>query len=746
MPEEVMPEEVSRAQILPPKAWPLWSGVAGLIVLHLVLANGAAWNKCATFDEGSHIANAYSIAATGDYRMFPVAIAQQRWMTLPLVLQGVPAPATDQATWWYSDNWGYARQLLYEMGNDGTSILRWTRWMTSLLSAALALIVFCWSRKLFGTAGGFVSLLLYVLNPVTLSNGALATLDMSAALAFTGAMGTLWRVLQRLTYGRLALSSLVWGLAFCAKFSALLLIPMGLVLVAARIADGRPWDVQLGKPRVVTTRLRIFALSGLVMLAHIVGVWLTIWALFGFQFQTFRDYPNDLKQIYTGTFEQVAEQAVRYTGLLNFARSYHLFPEGYLYCFAETMRTTVGRASYLDGWFGIFGFRSFFPLAFFYKTPLAVFGLFLLGVAAHAARRLHQMRVEKRRAGSLLWEGAYATLPLVVLIVVYGGVSIFSGINIGIRHILPIFAPLFILSGLAGEWITAGARRFAGQRNSPLAQAAATDVEVAPPAGWPSCPDGFLRAMYGAVFAMLGVLVLETVAVFPNYLSYFNVASGGTQNGYKHLVDSSLDWGQDLPALKEWLDQEGLIGGENGPRIYLSYFGTTPPSSVGLKMQTLTEHGVTLLPGFFDRQSLESTLRQPFEPSLSDGVYCISATMLQTVYLPPFSGPWLESYEQNYRKILPYIAEFERSGADPKRRAAILEKYGAQLLKVTADFELLRLGRLCAYLRNREPVHIVNGSILVYRLSADDLNGAFSQDLAEKPRPNPTTYGEPVQY
>ena len=766
----------------------VWGAVAAIIVIHLGLANAAAWNKCGTYDEASHIANAYSAWKTGDYRMFPIAIAQQRWMTLPLYLQDVPAPSTDEWYWGRADNWTYGRELLYGIGNDGESLLRQVRFMTSLLSGVLALLVFTTARKLFGTAGGFVALLLYAFNPTVLAHAALATVDMSASLAIFGAMLTLWSVLQRLTAPRLICSGLVWGLAFGAKFSTVLLIPMGLILVAVRVFDGRPWDVRLRNWPEAISPARKFAYSALVVGVHAVAVWFVIWALFGFQFGTFREFPNDPKQIYTGSFEEVAGRASRYTVLLNFARNTRLLPEAYLYAFADTMNVTRARAAYLDGWFAIYGLRSFFPLAFLYKTPLAVFGVMLLGLAAHAARRLHQMRVERRKPLGLLWEGIYAVLPLVVILVVYGLTAIFSGMNIGIRHILPLFAPVFVLSGLAGEWITAAIRRF---------RPATTAVDpVSAPAGWPSCPDGLLRVMFAAVVALSALSVGTTLFAFPNYLAYFNLASGGTARGYKHLVDSSLDWGQDLGALQEYLEQEGIVATPEKP-VYLSYFGTTPPRAVGLKLATTTEPGIKLLPSYTDRIALAPEARQPMDLGLAPGTYCISATMLQAVYLQlipgiderqklmllrakirsglqpdvlerllnePWNGPWTVRHEAMYGAV---INELNRANTLRLRDKALQAKEnnpearapdglmvqladpigGIYWQTIFAGAETLRMGRLCAYLRTREPIHVVNGSILIFSLNDDDIRIVSGElPMPQPPRPMPDIYGQPEMY
>ncbi len=82
------------------------------------------------------------------------------------------------------------------------------------------------------------------------------------------------------------------------------------------------------------------------------------------------------------------------------------------------------------------------------------------------------------------------------------------------------------------------------------------------------------------VLAVL-VLIVQSLLIWPHYLAYFNPIAGGPRNGYRHLIDSSLDWGQDLPGLKKWLedhkDDPGWLG-----EVYLSYFGTGDPQYYGI--------------------------------------------------------------------------------------------------------------------------------------------------------------------
>ena len=214
------------------------------------------------------------------------------------------------------------------------------------------------------------------------------------------------------------------------------------------------------------------------------------------------------------------------------------------------------------------------------------------------------------------------------------------------------------------------------------------------------------------VVLLLAWHVVEAIRISPNFLAYFNAIAGGPDEGYKHLVDSSLDWGQDLPGLKKWLDDNGLQGG-NHPPVYLSYFGSSHPEYYRIS--------ALRLPGFPDRWEP----RMP--PPLTGGIYCISATMLQAVYVLDAPGAWTPAYEKRYQDAMYNIRLFDSTGRNPKDRAALLKQTGEELWWKTFHlFENLRFARLAAYLRHRTPDANIGHSILIYRLTDDDVARAVA--------------------
>jgi hypothetical protein len=218
--------------------------------------------------------------------------------------------------------------------------------------------------------------------------------------------------------------------------------------------------------------------------------------------------------------------------------------------------------------------------------------------------------------------------------------------------------------------------------------------------------------VYAAVLAgLLLWQITEATRISPNFLAYFNAISGGPAEGYRHLVDSSLDWGQDLPGLKKWLDANNPSAPGQSP-VFLSYFGNAPPEHYGI-------HPV-YLPGFPD------LIKSRVPPPLTGGIYCISATLLVGVYAGEAPGHWTPAYERRYQDVRYNLSVFDSTAGDRTKRELLLRQTGKEFWwKLFHLYEQLRFARLAAYLRERRPDDNVGYSILIYRLSDRDLAAAL---------------------
>jgi hypothetical protein len=268
------------------------------------------------------------------------------------------------------------------------------------------------------------------------------------------------------------------------------------------------------------------------------------------------------------------------------------------------------------------------------------------------------------------------------LFAIYWLFSLTSHLNIGHRHILPTYPVLYIFCGALG-W--AATRAWRQARTGGLVGAA-------------------------IIAGLLGWHASVTAKIHPHYLAYFSPAIGGPAEGYRHLVDSSLDWGQDLPALKKWLGAHR----QPGEPVYVSYFGSDEPARY--------VPDAVLMP----RLSTFDRVRPWYwcEP----GVYAISATMLQHVYMPG-RAHWTLTHERQYQQLRLNNARFRDLKAHPEKSAELMGDITPDEWSTAwAIFEQLRFARLCAYLRARAPDGMAGYSILIYRLSREELAAALEGD------------------
>jgi 4-amino-4-deoxy-L-arabinose transferase-like glycosyltransferase len=228
-----------------------------------------------------------------------------------------------------------------------------------------------------------------------------------------------------------------------------------------------------------------------------------------------------------------------------------------------------GHSAFLMGEYSKTGWWYYFVIAFVLKTPIPLMVLAAVGTV------------------SLCYQWRHVTFLLLPILVIFA-VSLFSRVNIGYRYLLPVLPFLIILaSGVLSL----------PRRNTQRAT----------------------RTVQYAIWTLLLVwYVLGTLLIYPHYLAYFNEAIGGPDNGWRYLVDSNLDWGQDLPGLRAYIEGRGL------EKVYLGRFGTAPPELYGIDYDPLP----SLLS--FPAEAKYRTYRPSSPPP---GTYAISATNLPGVYL-----------------------------------------------------------------------------------------------------------------
>ncbi|MCH7813630.1 MAG: glycosyltransferase family 39 protein, partial [Planctomycetes bacterium] len=675
-----------------------WGLVILLLVIHWMLAVSSVRHKSTTFDEIAHATRGAAYLATGDFRLGPPhPPLAHYWAALPgLVTETTFPDVSDDPDWQASDPWKVGHKYFYECGNDLAGLLFRGRAMMALIGVALGLLVWVWSRRLFGPAGGLLSVGLYAFSPTMLAHSRLITTDLVAALFFLAAVGALWRVLHRVSVGTVLLSSLALAALLLSKTSALLILPMTAVLILVRLLSRQPTELVLRTVRRVESRWTQLGLWLAAAAVHVLVCVALIWAAYGFRYAALRQAEPGVDHLFTVArlpaevtpWQHVIERAGAPGQIVDWARQHRLLPEAYLYGMAHTLGQAQFRAAFLRGETRYRGWWYFFPYCFAVKTPLPLLVLLatagVVFVSRTRARHKTKLATAPARARAFV-DSLYRTAPLWTLFAVYGAFAIASHLNIGHRHILPIYPVLFIFVG-----------------------GAAAGLELSQ---WKSA-RGMIVAGLSLLFAA------ASLSIWPNYLAFFNSLVGGPGNGYKHLVDSSLDWGQDLPALKTWLDHDATTDSASPaadrPTVYLSYFGTGDPKHYGIEARSL--------PSYPPWQAARYA-------SLTGGLYCISASTLQQMGLLA-ECHWTEALEaayQDHRRRLDDMIARRRGSGDTVGSPRDLTAAEIGFLRQ------LRFGRLCAFLRRRPPDDQVGHSILIYRLSDDQVRRAVSEELPKAP-------------
>jgi len=531
--------------------------------------------KSATWDEPQHLIAGYNALKYHDYRTDPEHPPFLRmWAALPLLAQPnikMDVSVIDKADpilWTGLLQFEFCHAYLY-LVNDADRLLYAARFMIVLLGVLLGILLFCWARELFGFWPAAVVLGLYLIAPNILAHSRLVTTDFGVACFAFGAVYFLWRSAKNLNAANLCGLIGFFTLAQVSKFSALLLGPIVFVLLIVRICRREPWQVDLGKRRELTSTGRKTVAALAILVALTLVPWLALWASYDFRFLPSASPTWKLNSCADPMMQPRAPGLAR---IISWADDHHLLPNAYLQGLFLTQAKAEQRGEYLAGQYSTHGWWYFFPFAFLIKTPESVIVLFLAGVCLCAVHR-----------SNFLHDDIFALVPIAIFL----AAAMTAHLNIGLRHILPIYPFVLLIAGktVVALW-NAKSRLF----------------------------GGLLAAL--CLFA-----VVESVSIYPDYLAFFNQLIGGPRNGQKYLVDSNLDWGQDLKGLKFWMDQNDL------KQINLSYFGTADPAYYKINC--------TYLPG-----SPLFALQQTKMPNLP-GFVAVSATNLRGVY---FADNWRNFY------------------------------------------------------------------------------------------------------
>jgi len=540
-----------------------------LLVLMLLLAFLSMLDDSATMDEQAHIPAGYSYISQKDMRINPEhppllkdLAGLSVWLGSKLTASPINFPI--QAKSWQegiNDQWEFGSVFLYQSGNDADQIIFWARLPMLLIMLVLGFYIFRWARELYGNKAGLLALFLYSLSPTFLAHSRYVTTDVGAAAAFFIATYYLVKWLQQSNKKNLVKAGLAFGLAMLTKFSLVLLIPyfIFLVVVWALVGKKQVTAKNSGK-KLSSSRLRsLLTMTIGLLLIGIIGM-ILIWPVYLLHIW---DYPPERQladtQFHFRDFavEKMSDPVI-WMADKPLLRPYGQFFLGFL---MVLRRATGGNTTYFLGEVSNQGWSYYFPIVFLIKVPLSFLILTLITLLS-AACLIKKPFWQKPFQRFFQWiKNHFTEFALLSFFALYWATSVTSNLNIGVRHVLPAFLPLYILiSGQTTRWLTISLgptlEKFKLTPKD-IIRTIKTTIFV------------YLKTYfkYLILFILLFWYAFGTIKVYPNFLAYFNEAVGGASNGYQYVTDSNLDWGQDLKRLAEFVEENKIN------KIYLNYFG-----------------------------------------------------------------------------------------------------------------------------------------------------------------------------
>jgi hypothetical protein len=594
-----------------PEPKPTLPPAAAVAILALLLAGFALLSRLAiadkspTYDEPMHLAGAWVHRHLGDFRInMEDPPLWHYWAALPIGRDELrfdrAEPFWREMPFNYYRQWPFAHRLFYgDLAVDAHAIFTRARTMMIAFGVLAGVVVAGFAWKLGGPVAAVLATALFALDPTFLGHAPLLKNDVAISFFFLAIAYASFLVGRRATVGNVLLLGLLCGGAVITKFSGVLAAPFVVLLMGFRALMGTPWIV-FGR-ELRSRAARLLGAGGIVAACALLGV-VCIWAGYGFRYHAIPVTKTPLNfrnlELEVAMFKLQREQPGRAftaeeldahpkdapTRFVLWANEHRLLPEAWLAGFLYTHGHNQSRGTFFLGEVRNRGTSWYFPVAAAVKSPVGSVVAVLATVAALAWWR------SKRRCSPF---ARWATACLAIPTLLYLALALMSPLNLGVRHVLPVYPALFIAFGVAAARLATTWKRLA----IPL--------------------------------LLVLTVAAETLPAFPNYIAFFNAAAGGPRGGLALLGDSNLDWGQDLPALAEWQRRNPDIP------LFLSYFGQADPASYGIRYRNVPtgrdENGVESGVDFGGYQF--GPPGKPFDPASDWGVLAVGATNLQGIYL-----------------------------------------------------------------------------------------------------------------
>ncbi|MDX6611425.1 MAG: hypothetical protein QOD75_611 [Blastocatellia bacterium] len=529
------------------------------VILFLMALNlcSLAATKTITNDEVVHIPPGYHYWTARDFRLNPEHPSLMKlWATLPLLLIKPERGMTEASV---NQDWGertLSTSVNFWQVNRAhyKEMSFWARLPMIAITLALGVLIFVYGRQLFGSRAAVFAVALYSLEPTMLGHGWIVHTDIAGALGYLLFFFVLQHFCRAPTLRRSVYFGLATGFALLTKFSLIIIVPVFFAALAYAVWRGSG---------PTQSRRRILLQCALAVALVVIA----INAAYFFRHPILA--PQDAAFI-KGTIHLLSPRAiVGIRFLMTVLPTYYVFG-----LYTVVIHNRLGHPSYLLGQHGNMGWWYYFPVAFALKTSLP----FLFTSVGALIWSLWRVVAKRERQ----------FLGLLLPTALYLAISMTGHINIGVRHIAPVFPFLFLLGGAGLD------RLLQAERRAKLARV--------------------------LVVVLLGWMVLDTVRAYPDYMSFTNQLTLG-RPGWEVLSDSNVEWGQDVGALARYLKQHGerqVCGALSGGWATLEMYGVQLVDFAPTDPRLSRTRYVAVGAGFLNGSTVPGGLRDENDEVLSE--------------------------------------------------------------------------------------------------------------------------------
>ncbi|HUO75419.1 MAG TPA: glycosyltransferase family 39 protein [Candidatus Paceibacterota bacterium] len=507
-----------------------------IVIVATVLAILSSRDDAPIVDEVPHIGAGYSYVSQLDYRLNPEHPPLVKDIAgFSVSLLHVPA-SVFMTTMWMNDvngQWEFGRNLIFHSGLNADAVKTFARTPEMIFFLVACWIVWRWMSERYSKGTALLAVTLLAFSPTVLAHARLVTTDMAAATGAVLATYFFVRFLRRPGAWPFVWSTLTLGIALVCKFNDALLGPFFLLVAFLWGLDGH-----IGSSRAWKNAARMVGYAVAIGAASFI---LFVWPLYIVQtlHEPIAKQHADTIAILGAHPTGILQKAVVWASDKPIIRAAGHWGLG-LSMVAQ--RESGGNTIYWMGRVVTSGGVWYFPIIYLLKEPIAWWILMAFAVTAFA---FHRRRHAGEPKNGTWWARNADEWVWVLWLIIYWAVSMQSTLNIGIRHLLPVYPFTIMLVagriGVMNDWL---------RRHNP----------------------DMVKLFTVTIGLLVGWYVFESVSVYPFYLTYFNQIAGGPSGGYRYVTDSNLDWGQDIKRLGIYVDDNRIRA------VSLDYFGWSDPS------------------------------------------------------------------------------------------------------------------------------------------------------------------------